>query len=113
MPETTTTNESPDSATTNDLTALRERIASLEQQNGEFLRHLAEFQNRNNELLQVMKRKEQDLDQRLKYVHEKLALDLVTALDNLDRAIEAANKVGEQGPLAQGVLATQCKSWRH
>ena len=111
MPDDTTTIklDTPDSPAADDVTALRERIAVLEQQNDEFLRALAEFQNRNNELLQVMKRKDQDLDQRLKYAHEKLALDLVRALDNLDRAVDAAKKAGDKGPLAIGVMATQAQ----
>ena len=95
MAEDTTTTDTPDTpeaAAPEDAAALRERVAKLEQQNDEFLRHLAEFQNRNNEMLQVMKRKDQDLDQRLKYAHEKLALDLLPALDNLDRALEAAEQ---------------------
>jgi molecular chaperone GrpE len=106
MSEETATAERSE-ASSNDEAALRERVAKLEKQNEEFLRHLAEFQNRNNELLQVMKRKDQDLDLRLKYAHEKLALDLVSALDNLDRAIDAANKAGDKGALAAGVAATQ------
>ena len=56
-----------------DEASLRERVAKLEQQNDEFLRHLAEFQNRNNEMLQVMRRKDQELEGRLKYAHEKLS----------------------------------------
>jgi molecular chaperone GrpE len=106
MAEETATTEKPE-ASSDDTTSLRERVAKLEKQNDEFLRHLAEFQNRNNELLQVMKRKDQELDQRLKYAHERLALDLVTALDNLDRAIDAASKAGDKGALAAGVAATQ------
>jgi molecular chaperone GrpE len=106
---TTDTPDAADAAATEDAAALRERVAKLEKQNGEFLRHLAEFQNRNAEMLQVMKRKDQDLDQRLKYAHEKFALDLLTALDNLDRALDAAKAVGETGPLTQGVVATQAQ----
>jgi molecular chaperone GrpE len=106
---TTDTPDAADAAATEDTTALRERVAKLEKQNGEFLRHLADFQNRNAEMLQVMKRKDQDLDQRLKYAHEKFALDLLTALDNLDRALDAAAKAGETGPLTQGVVATQAQ----
>ena len=110
MPEDTKiqvdTPETPEAPAADDAAALRERVARLEQQNDEFLRHLAEFQNRNAEMLQVMKRKDQDLDQRLKFAHEKLALDLLTALDNLDRAIDAAKKAGDKGPLAVGVMAT-------
>ena len=100
MAEETTTTEIPE---------LDERIAALEQQNAEFLRHLADYQTRYNEMLQVMKRKDADLDQRLKYAHEKLALDLVTALDNLERATDAAKKAGDNGPLAIGVTATQAQ----
>jgi molecular chaperone GrpE len=108
MADETATAEKPETSS-DDATALKERVAKLEKQNDEFLRHLAEFQNRNNEMLQVMKRKDQDLDQRLKYAHEKLALDLVAALDNLDRAIDAAQKAGDKGPLAAGVAATQAQ----
>ena len=110
MPEDTKipvdTPDTPEAPGADDAAALKERVARLEQQNDEFLRHLAEFQNRNAEMLQVMRRKDQDLDQKLKYAHEKLALDLLTALDNLDRAIDAARKAGDKGPLAVGVMAT-------
>jgi len=98
--------DTPDGPAADEAATLRDRVAKLEQQNDEFLRHLAEFQNRNSEMLQVMKRKDQDLDQKLKYAHEKLALDLLTALDNLDRAVDAAKKAGNKGPLAIGVTAT-------
>lgn len=108
MAEETATAEKPETSS-DDAAALRERVGKLEKQNDEFLRHLAEFQNRNNEMLQVMKRKDQDLDQRLKYAHEKLALDLVAALDNLDRAIDAAQKAGDKGPLVTGVVATEAQ----
>lgn len=106
MAEDTTTTEAPP---TDDAPALRDRVSELEQQNGDFLRHLAEFQNRNNELLQVMKRKDQEIDQRMKFAHERLALDLVSALDNLDRAIDAAKTAGDKGPLATGVMVTQAQ----
>jgi molecular chaperone GrpE len=108
MPDDTTTIKlnTPETPAADDSAALREKVAKLEQQNDEFLRHLADFQNRNTELLQVMKRKDQEVDQRLKYAHEKLSLDLLMALDNLDRAIEAAKKAGDQGPLAVGVMVT-------
>src|SRR5262245_57591969 len=101
--------DTPDGPAADEAATLRDRVAKLEQQNDEFLRHLAEFQNRNSEMLQVMKRKDQDLDQKLKYAHEKLALDLLTALDNLDRAVDAAKKAEEKGPLVVGVMATQAQ----
>lgn len=99
-------NETNEPPLADEATEVLDRLDKLETQNGELLRHLAEFQNRNNEMLQVMKRKDADLDQRLRYSHEKLANDLLLALDNLDRAIEAANKVGDKSPLSIGVAAT-------
>ncbi len=92
-----------------DPAALRDRVIELEQQNGEFLRHLAEFQNRNAEMLQVMKRKDADLDQRLKFASEKFVLDLLLPLDNLDRAVDAAKKAGTKDPFVIGVAATQAQ----
>ena len=106
---TTDTPKDPEAPVPTEETALRERVAQLEQQNDEFLRHLAEFQNRNNEMLQVMRRKDQELEGRLKYASEKLALDLVTALDNLERAVDAAKKAGDKSPLTVGVAATQAQ----
>jgi molecular chaperone GrpE len=111
MADNTTTTDTPkaDTQPAGDEASLRDKVAKLEQQNDEFLRHLAEFQNRNNEMLQVMRRKDQELEGRLKYAHEKFALDLLTALDNLERAVDAAKKVGETGPLTTGVAATQAQ----
>jgi len=110
--KTSPTTDTPNAAAgqpAGDEIALRERVAKLEQQNDEFLRHLAEFQNRNNEMLQVMRRKDQEVEGRLKYAHEKLVLDLLTALDNLDRAVDAAKKAGDKSPLTVGVAATQAQ----
>src|SRR5262245_53909011 len=112
MAENTTTTDTPkdpEAPVPTDETALRERVTKLEQQNDEFLRHLAEFQNRNNEMLQVMRRKDQELEGRLRFAHEKLALDLLTALDNLDRAVDAAKKAGDKSQLSVGVAATQAQ----
>src|SRR3954454_7182718 len=111
MAENSTTTDTPNAADNvpADEASLRERVVKLEQQNDEFLRHLAEFQNRNNEMLQVMRRKDQELEGRLKYAHEKLAADLLTALDNLDRAVDAARKAGDKSPLTAGVAATQAQ----
>src|SRR5215213_4555430 len=105
MAEETTTTDAPNAAEAQPPIAdpaLRERVAKLERQNDEFLRHLAEFQNRNNEMLQVMRRKDQELEGRLRYAHEKFAADLLTALDNLDRAVDAAKKAGDKSPLSVG-----------
>jgi molecular chaperone GrpE len=88
-----------------DVNKLNERIVTLEKQNDEFLRHLADLQNRDREMLQVMKRKDQDLEQKLKFSHEKFAADLLLALDNLERAVDAAGR-DEKNPLVLGVKAT-------
>lgn len=110
MAENTTTDAAgaPEAMPSEDA-AMREQVAKLEQQNGDLLRHLAEFQNRNNEMLQVMRRKDQELEGRLKFAHEKFALDLLTALDNLERAVDAARKSGDKTPLTVGVAATQAQ----
>src|SRR5262245_19455917 len=46
-------------------------------------------------------RRDREVEQ--KYRSERLALDLLPALDNLDRALSAAQEAGEQSPLVQGV----------
>ncbi|MEZ6143287.1 MAG: nucleotide exchange factor GrpE [Zavarzinella sp.] len=85
---------------------LQERINQLEKQNGEFLQALAEFQNRHNEMTQVMKRSAQDIQHQLKFAHEKFANDLLIPLDNLERAIAAARHSGDNPGLVAGITAT-------
>src|SRR5438045_1977550 len=46
-------------------------------------------------------RREREVEQ--KYRSERLALDLLPALDNLDRALSAAEEAGEKSALVQGV----------
>ena len=48
-----------------------------------------------------------DLQQERRYWCGPLALELLPALDNLERAVQAAKQVGEQGPLVQGVAMVQ------
>jgi molecular chaperone GrpE len=80
--------------------ALRERAETAERQRDEFLslwrQAQADYENAHQR-----NRKDRELDQ--KFRGEKLALDLLPALDNLERAMTAARDAGEQGPLAQGV----------
>jgi molecular chaperone GrpE len=77
--------------------------ALAEQQRDEYLLLLkqtqAEFQN-------SQRRAARETETALKYANEKLVRDLLTALDNLDRAIAAAKQAGDTGALAQGVGAT-------
>lgn len=82
-----------------DPTALQARLDQCEQQVANYKLLIAEFEN-------ARKRLAQDADRQRKYAHEPLARDLLTGLDNLDRAAWAAKQAGDTGPLAQGVVAT-------
>jgi molecular chaperone GrpE len=104
-PETPEMPATPETPSETD--ALREQVAKLERENGELLRHLADYQNRHKEMQAVLKRGQQEIESKLKFAHEKFATDLLTALDNLGRAVDAAKQSGEQSPLVAGVLATQ------
>jgi molecular chaperone GrpE len=87
-----------------DLEALRGRAEKAEQERGEFkdllLRTRADFEN-------YQKRIQRDHAQERRYAHGLLAADLLQALDNLERATEAARAAGETGPLVQGVVMVQ------
>src|SRR5580658_7067033 len=83
-----------------ELVSLREQLAKTAAQKDDLLRTLADYEN-------SRKRSARDLELERKFAHGKLAGDLLPALDNLDRAVDAAKKVGEKGPLVDGVLATQ------
>src|ERR1700757_4337374 len=82
-----------------DLETLRARAETAEQERDKFLallqRTQADFQN-------YQKRIQRDLQQERRYWDGPLALDLLPALDNLERATAAAKQAGEQGPLVQG-----------
>ncbi len=88
---------------------MEEKLAHFEKQNDELLRHLADYQNRHKEMQAVVKRNTQDAEAGRKFAHEKFALDLLNALDNLERAVDAANKAGDKSPLTVGVVATQAQ----
>jgi molecular chaperone GrpE len=79
---------------------LRTKLDKAEQQNTDLLRTLAEFQN-------SRKREARDLEVERKFAHSKFANDLLSALDNLDRALLAAKQTGDKSPLVMGVMATQ------
>ncbi len=87
-----------------DLEALRERTATLEQERDEFRNLLqrtrADFEN-------YQKRAQRDVAQERRYWHSGLALDVLPILDNFDRAVTAAKQAGESGPLMQGVAMIQ------
>ncbi|HLN30304.1 MAG TPA: nucleotide exchange factor GrpE [Gemmataceae bacterium] len=87
-----------------DLEALRERIAGLEQERDDFRNLLqrtrADFEN-------YQKRSQRDSAQERRYAHGALALDILPILDNFERAVAAAKQAGESGPLVQGVSLIQ------
>ncbi|WP_020473250.1 nucleotide exchange factor GrpE [Zavarzinella formosa] len=94
---------------TEETKTMREKIAHLEKQNDELLRHLADYQNRHKEMQAVVKRNSQEVEARQKFAHEKFAMDMLSVLDNLQRALDAAEKAGDKSPLTVGVMATQAQ----
>src|SRR5947208_2303138 len=94
MPETPNTNT--DAA---ELDAVRAKLDATEQQLSNYKLALADHEN-------ARKRLTRDAEVQKKYATESLARDLLTALDNLDRALAAAKQAGESGPLVTGVSAT-------
>jgi molecular chaperone GrpE len=83
-----------------ELQALRARVQAAEQARDESLnlaaRARADFEN-------YQKRNQRDLAVERRYAQTPLAGDLLPALDNLERALAAAQKAGDTGALAQGV----------
>jgi molecular chaperone GrpE len=87
-----------------DLESLKARASQAEQERDQFLallqRTRADFENYEKRVLR-------DHVQDRRYLHGGLAKDLLPVLDNLERAMQAAKKAGEQGPLVQGVAMVQ------
>ncbi|MFO0935437.1 MAG: nucleotide exchange factor GrpE [Gemmataceae bacterium] len=75
------------------------KISQLEKQISDYKLLVAELQT-------SMRRLQDSAKQERKYAHEPLARDLLGSLDNLDRALDAAQKAGETGPLSAGVSGT-------
>jgi molecular chaperone GrpE len=92
------------SAVLDDLEAIKGRAVQAEKERDQFLallqRTRADFENYEKRVLR-------DHAQERRYMHGGLAKDLLPVLDNLDRAMQAAKKAGEQGPLVQGVALVQ------
>jgi molecular chaperone GrpE len=80
--------------------SLRARAEAAEKARDQALdlaaRTQADFEN-------YQKRAARDLATERRYAQTPLASDLLTALDNLERALAAADQAGDKGPLAQGV----------
>ena len=88
------------------LTDAQERLAASERQLEDTVALLkqtqADFEN-------YQKRAARERETERKYAVAPLARDLLPALDNLQRAMDAGKQVGENGPLVQGVAATQAQ----
>lgn len=82
-----------------ELASLRKKVEALERQINDYKLLVADYEN-------ARKRSQRDVEMIRKYASEGLARDLLTALDNLDRAMDAARAAGESGPLVSGVAAT-------
>ena len=80
--------------------SLRAQLKTAEQTRDEYLalarETRADFEN-------YQKRASRDLATERRYAQLPLAEDLLGAIDNLERAIAAADQAGDQGPLAKGV----------
>jgi molecular chaperone GrpE len=79
-----------------ELEALRKRASERDQFLDLLQRTRADFEN-------YQKRNQKDREQERRYMYSSLLFDLLPILDNLERAIAAAQQAGEKGPLAEGV----------
>jgi molecular chaperone GrpE len=82
-----------------ELGAVRAKLEATERELNNYKLRMADFENARKRLLR-------DAETDRKYAVEPLARELLGALDNLDRALDAARRAGDSGPLAAGVAAT-------
>jgi molecular chaperone GrpE len=82
-----------------ELDAVRAKLDATEQQLNNYKLVVADYEN-------ARKRLVRDAEVTRKYATESLARELLLALDNLDRALDAAKQAGDKGPLVSGVSAT-------
>lgn len=83
-----------------ELDALRKQAAERDQYLDLALRTKADFEN-------YQKRSQREREQEKRYWYTPLVLDLLPAIDNLERALAAAQQAGDKGPLVQGVAMVQ------
>jgi molecular chaperone GrpE len=96
MADNPNTTSAPDAA---ELEAVRAKLNTTELELNNYKLRLADFENARKRLLR-------DAEVEKKYAAESLTRDLLGALDNLDRALNAARAAGDTGPLVAGVSAT-------
>src|SRR4051812_26926414 len=96
--------DSPETVPLSEVDLLKQRLQAAEQSRDEYLtlakQTRADFEN-------YQKRNQRDLATERRYAQAPLAGDLLPSLDNLERAIAAAEQAGDRGPLAQGVALVQ------
>jgi molecular chaperone GrpE len=100
MPDETVTTENIEQPDAADIESLRKLAAERDQYLDMAQRTRAEFEN-----YQKRARKERDDERR--YLNSAFAHDLLPVLDNLERALQAAQQAGDAGALAQGVALVQ------
>src|SRR5215475_200695 len=97
-------NPTPQTEQASEVDALKAQLQQAEQARDEYLtwakQARAEFEN-------YQKRNARDLATERRFAQSPLAGDLLPALDNLERAITAAQQAGDTGALAQGVAMVQ------
>lgn len=98
MSDTPNTADAPQQSES-EVAALRARLEAAERQLADYKFVVSDYEN-------ARRRTARDAEVARKYAAEPLARDLLGALDNLDRALDAARKAGDTGPLATGVAAT-------
>jgi molecular chaperone GrpE len=92
--------EAAASAVLDDIETLRARALERDQYLSLLQRTQADFEN-------YQKRNQRERDQERRFAHFGFARELLTVLDNLDRATAAAQQAKETGPLVQGVAMVQ------
>ncbi|MCI0458593.1 MAG: nucleotide exchange factor GrpE [Gemmataceae bacterium] len=101
QPQDTPNGTATDSALPADeLLALRARAAERDQFLDMLQRTRAEFEN-------YQKRNQREREQERRYQYGPFIYDLLPVLDNLRRAVNAAQQAGEKGSLIQGVMMVQ------
>jgi molecular chaperone GrpE len=100
MAEPNQTSQQTAEPTATDLEALRARLDTAEQEREQFkalaARGRADFEN-------YQKRSQREQAQERLYAQSPLAKDLLTPLDNLERAVAHAAQSGDRSPIVQGV----------
>src|SRR5262245_39479106 len=100
LPEPQTERNNDSAATSEEIGELLQRAEQAERQRDEYFTLLRQAQA-DYENAHQRNRRDRELEQQ--YRSEKLALDLLPVLDNLERALMSAREAGEKSPLVDGV----------